>query len=236
MPIETPPSDEVRLAAHRGDGQAGAGEAQQLLLHVGGDRSCRPRPARRGRRCRRRAGPSGCARPARRPGRRRPGRSVPLKPQTALGVERVHVHRLRAVAPAGRDGERDADALAGELLGGRCAASATPPMQVSAMTHSTGRPFEWRRFARRSAATAAPCPWSGPPATRGRPSAGRRSRGGCRSSASGRSAGCGGPRPSSAVSVVVAMLNSSGPWGPRRRPGRPRGRRSAPRPPVRAGS
>ena len=30
------------------------------------------------------------------------------------------------------------------------AASATPPMQVSAMTHSTGRPLGWRRFSDRN--------------------------------------------------------------------------------------
>ena len=35
-----------------------------------------------------------------------------------LGRQRIHVHRFGAVAPAGRDGQRHADAFAGELLGG----------------------------------------------------------------------------------------------------------------------
>ena len=34
-----------------------------------------------------------------------------------LGQMRVHVHGLGAVAPAGRHGQRDADAFAAELLG-----------------------------------------------------------------------------------------------------------------------
>ena len=70
---------------------------------------------------------------------------MPLKPQTALGMQRVHVHRLGAVAPAGRHGERDAHAFAGELLGG--AGGLGHAADAGVGDHALDRqPVGWRRF------------------------------------------------------------------------------------------
>jgi len=107
---------QVRLATHRGDRQAGTREAQQLLLHVPRDGAVAevlhvvPVDA--------------VGRQALLvvPGqhRRQINRARPLGAVEApdgLGHERVHVHRLGAVAPAGGHGDREADAGAGEFVG-----------------------------------------------------------------------------------------------------------------------
>ena len=44
---------------------------------------------------------------------------MPLKPHTAFGMERIHVHRLAAVTPARRDGERNADSFARKFFRAR---------------------------------------------------------------------------------------------------------------------
>ena len=107
---------EVRLAAQDRGGEARLREAQDLGLDVVGDRAvagvldvapvdAEGRQALLG---------------VRREDRGEVDRARPLGAVEApdrLGRQRVHVHRLGAVAPAGRDGERDAHALLAEQLG-----------------------------------------------------------------------------------------------------------------------
>jgi len=105
---------QVRSPAHRGHGQPGFGELQQPGAHIlrygrirgvldvppidakGGQ----PFLAVRGEDCSQVDGP-------------RALRAV--QAPDGFGHEGIHVHRLRAVTPAGRDAQRDADALAREL-------------------------------------------------------------------------------------------------------------------------
>ena len=98
----------VALAADGGDGEAGAGEAQELFLHVGGDRGIAgvlhvtavDRESRqallvvRGER-------GGQIDGARTLGA--------VEAPDRLRTQRVHVDRFAAVAPARRDGDRQAD-------------------------------------------------------------------------------------------------------------------------------
>ena len=107
---------EVGAAAHGRGGESGADEAQDLLAHVIRDLLVPavlhvvPVDAERGQALLRVA----------REDRGEINRARPLRAVEAphsLGRERVGVHRLGPVAPARRDGERDTDVLAAELLG-----------------------------------------------------------------------------------------------------------------------
>ena len=68
---------EIGFAAHHRHRQTGAGETEDFLLHVGGDRSCRRRPARRGRKCRKPANPFASGPPA--PPPDKPRRAAPCR-------------------------------------------------------------------------------------------------------------------------------------------------------------
>jgi hypothetical protein len=107
---------EVRLAAHGGHGQAGAGEAQDLLRHVLRDGvvaavlDVAAVDAERGQALLGVAGQHG----------RQVHRTRALGAVEApdrLRAQGVHVHGLAAVAPAGGDGEGQAHVLAGKLVG-----------------------------------------------------------------------------------------------------------------------
>ena len=111
---------EVGLAAHRCDGEAGPGKAQQLLGDVRRNRpvgrllDVAPVDAER------RDSLLGMRREDR--GEVDGARSLgPVEPPDSFRSQRVHVHRLGAVAPARGDGDRDAHSGAGELVcGSRC--------------------------------------------------------------------------------------------------------------------
>ncbi len=107
---------QIRCAAHGGDGQASAREAQEALLHVRWDGAVvrilhvPPVDAEGGQPFLgvggQHRGQVDGAGPLR-----------PVEPPHGLRDERVHVHRLGAVAPAGRDGDGNPDPFPAELLG-----------------------------------------------------------------------------------------------------------------------
>ena len=107
MPIETPPSDRYDLPRMVAAARPGPREPEELLLHVGRDgrvagilhvapvdaEGGQALLAVAGEHCREIDGARALG---------------AVEAPDRLGHERVHVHRLGAVAPAGRDGERDA--------------------------------------------------------------------------------------------------------------------------------
>ncbi|MEN9991533.1 MAG: hypothetical protein RLZZ224_1235 [Verrucomicrobiota bacterium] len=111
---------EVRLTAHRSDGETGAAEAEDLFLDIGRDRGIarvldiatvdtKSRKALLGVTGENSGEVNGA------------GAFRAIKAPDGFGDRRVHVHGFRAIAPAGSDRERDADAFFTELFraGGR---------------------------------------------------------------------------------------------------------------------
>jgi len=133
MPIETPPQRQITFAAHDGGGKAGTGKTQQFFLNIGRDAGVAavlhvaPVNAERRQPFLAVTGEHG--------GKiDRTGTFRAIETPHRLREPRVHVHGFTAVAQHGVT-VSDKPTPSRWNFSAHIAASATPPMQESAMIH-----------------------------------------------------------------------------------------------------